>query len=247
MIKKFVYSGVLCVVIALVAFLSVSVALSGSTMGKLPNENLTVPARNYSYLLINTSDASMAVASASLSSAINIYVFNATDFGLWRLNAESANSVGGLDYARTLYHGNSTFISANTAFMMPENVSRVIAKGSNSSYVYVVMDNTNGSASFGRPVTAKIVYLVLNPATNAKYHSLAMDQLYLSFAAFALLLVGMVLAVYGAMKSAKSAPAYVPTGKEAKNKAYIDSLYKNIESGKGNKKTGKSKAGKDGH
>jgi hypothetical protein len=91
--KKFIYCGLLLVVIAVIAFFAASYALSGSIFHSLPAENITVPNGGSSYALINTSDAATTIVSAVLSSAANIYIFNASDFNLCRWSEIRAGTV----------------------------------------------------------------------------------------------------------------------------------------------------------
>ncbi len=236
MIKKFVYCGLLLIAIAIIAFLAAGAALSGS-MGTLPFKNITVPNDNFAYLLINTSDASTAIVSAALSSAINLYIFNSSDFNLWRQHVTGNSSVNGLRYAQMLYRGNSTFIFANTPLMMPENASFVLPKSElyNNS-IYFVMDNTNGSTSSGKTVSARVIYLIMDSATIAKYRSLTNSQLYTGIAALIIFAAGVVIVIYGLLKKEAQSPSIqVPTGKKEANKDYIDSLYKNVSKGRRSK------------
>jgi hypothetical protein len=173
------------------------------------------------------------------SSAINVYIFNASAFSLWQRHMAGNASVNGLQYAKTIYPGNSTFISASTTLVMPENGSAVLPKGAlfNNS-VYVVLDNTNDSPSSGNTVNARVVYLILDSATTTRYHMLASNQTYVGVAALVLFIAGVVLAIYGIVKKEpQSSAVQVPTSKKAADKEYIDSLYKNVD----NKKAGKKK------
>jgi hypothetical protein len=166
-----------------------------------------------------------------LSGTVNIYIFNTSNFDLWQRHVAGNTSVNGLRYAQALYHGNSSFIYANTPLIIWKNASSVLPKsGLYNNSIYVAIDNTNGSASSNRTVDARVVYLILDPATTAKYDSLASNQLYTGFATFVLFLAGMALAIYGVMKKDVQRPgAQVPTGNKEANKDYIDSLYKNID------------------
>src|SRR5271157_3327394 len=158
--KKLVLYGLLLIAISIVIFIVSGISFGGNVIGQIPTQNITVPSYGFSYMQINTSNASTAVVSAILSNAINVYIFNASNYALWQHYTSISNSVAGLGYALSLYHGNSSFVFANTALLMPENVSAVLPKSRlyNNS-IYIVMDNTNGSFSSNRVVNARVVYL----------------------------------------------------------------------------------------
>jgi hypothetical protein len=236
----------LVVGIAIILLLGEGTSINSSMVGSIPFENITVQSGGSSYATINTSNAQTAIVSVIATSAINMYLFNASNFNLWQSHVLGNASANGLKYAQAIYSGNSPFIFASTDLIMPVNVSLMLPKNElyNNS-VYVVLDNTNGSASSSKEVTARVVYLVLNPSTTAKYRAIASRQFYLGAAAVLMLIVGVAVAIYGVVKKEKSGPGIqVPTGKNATSKEYIDSLYKNVNKRKVTEKKSKEKSSK---
>lgn len=230
MMKKLVYSGLLLILISIIIFFAANFALSGNMASNFPSKNITLPSDSSSYMLLNTSDAPTSIVSAALSSAVNLYVFNTSNFDLWQHHMASNASANGLKYAQSLYPANSSFIFANTALLLPANASGVLPKNKlyNNS-IYFVIDNTNGSSSSNKTVNAKVVYLVLDSAILTRYRSLANNQMYAGIIALALFIAGIVTIIYGLVKADVQGPSVqVPTSKKAASKDYIDSLYKNV-------------------
>jgi hypothetical protein len=129
------------------------------------------------YFPINYTYSNPVSLSIRSSSPINIYILNATNFGALH-NALSYSHMSALSYlevlAQTLpiliWHGN-TFTTRNPNITYPSgdvfpnttNVSEDFRLNSGiSNSVYLVIDNTNGSASTSHAVVVRGDYFVSN-------------------------------------------------------------------------------------
>ncbi len=240
--KKLIYSGLLLLAAATAVFLSagyVNRALGGGMTSDVPTVivNRTVPSNGFAYVAINTSDAQTVIVSAALSAPVNVYLFNASGFGSWQqLVSAAGGSAGGLGSARGLYQSNSTFVFEQTQLLLPVNASKVLPGNQlyNSS-IYVVIDNTEGSASSNAAVSARVMYLGLDEALMAEYRG-QLGYPYgtavgMGLASILLFLGGVTLVVYGVMKKEPQAARVAETLKNSEyaSESYIDALYKDVD------------------
>ena len=143
-------------------------------------ENITVTGGNFIPLKISsagiTGNATFYL-DANISSSLNVYLFNQSGYSTWTAYLNGGVSRSGINEARLLegsgtlllynaVHGLIAYQSLNTTPALPSTIkysSPSYQYGainiSHSGNYYLVFDNTNGSASSSRSVTAKVVYL----------------------------------------------------------------------------------------
>lgn len=233
--KKLVYAGLAMIAVAIVLFLSagyVGYSLNGAA-GALPavSVNKTIASNSFAYVAINTSDAQTVVVSAALNAPANIYMFNAADFHSW----EGLEASGGGLAAAQAENPEGNFIYEGTQLIMPMNASKVfLPNDTYNNTLYVVVDNTQGSASSNTSIDARVVYLALNANLLAQYRS-KLGVPYelvaaMSIIAIVLLIGGIAVVIFGAMKKdVQQEPSpFARKDDGESSESYIDALYKDV-------------------
>jgi hypothetical protein len=240
--KKIFYIGISVFAIALILFF-VSVSLYSHALSRVPIiSNLTISRGGFSFAQVETGNTSLVALYAISSGKANIYLFNASTFHLWSSHMNSNSSFSGLAYARSISTSGTSVINNNT------NTSQIIittnqsTSDANSSVIglnqfngtaYLVIDNTKGSYSYN--TTLNVSYFKLTAANYSMYNNIAITEL----AIILLGVAGLIITVYGALKKPQTTESEAGTGASAGepvSKEYINSLYKNVDKGKGKKK-----------
>ncbi len=259
--KKIVYIGLGLIVIAIVLFL-INIYLGSSVSSGFQNvlltQNLTINGGAFSSVSINATNNSYFFVAAQLSKEANIYLFNSSAYKSWKSAVSSNSPVHGITAAIGLEGKGAFYIFKNTInASIPQGLgisaqNATYATNSTALYpagtYYVVIDNTNGSASYQSQVLAHVLYLP--PITNSSITSGPLaglggqitQEIWLGLAFFIILVAGLVVTVYGYFKKPKFATtAATPFGKPATpgsevDTQYVDKLYKNVDQRKKAKK-----------
>lgn len=226
MIKKFVYIGIILIVLAAVLFLTSGYLLSNGISKNVSIANLTVKQYNFSYYpatYYNTSEIAIYVLA---SQSVNIYILNSTTFSIWRNYVTSNKSANGLNYVEQLKVNSTDIFQNKKSLVAPLIVNS--SKNYSKNVLYVVIDNTLGSPSTSTPLNASVAVLPLQTSNQIPYEVLGL----LSLVCF---IAGIILLIYGILK--KEQPKLDASGntvqsKEQKDKEYVDQLYKNVNRGK---------------
>lgn len=181
--KRFIYVGIVLIIIAIASIIIVFDTVSTISQASpriLKVVNFTVGSNSYYYSSIAANGSYIVLALISSKSPLNFYLFNSSAFGAWALhmgsNVSVASGASGFAYAKSLIGKGAVtiFHNANNATM--PYISNYAASGpyyqSNASNIsigelphgkyYVVADNTFGSASHNSSVNSTM--LIYSPS-----------------------------------------------------------------------------------
>ncbi len=218
--RKMTYIGIIILVIAVAAIaLGVFYGSSGiikAASGLVVMKNMTVFNNSFAYLTFNTVGTPL-IFSARSESDVNFYLMNMTAYSLWA----GANYTG-MHQNRFLVgeglEGNGIIVvyhnTMNASFPASIGQEPMYIEGGNSTYAnlanstyYLVIDNTNGSASNSTNVNVSVVYLPninTNNATTYSNYTNFEDSLNRIRAetevAFVLLIIGVVVIIYSLVR-----------------------------------------------
>lgn len=249
MMKKFVYIGVILVVVALIILV-----LSGSLIslkGVLTQANYTVSSGMFSYLSLTLANQSAILLAGSFSGPLNFYLFNSSAFSKWSAAVDSANALPGYQVAQSLKGAGLFFEYRNvTSIIVPYqqgvyNVTPLyslnVSKGFPAGTYYAVMDNTPGSPSAGHAVNATLLYATQgSTSSNSAVSKFVDEEAALGLAFLILLIAGIIVIIIGFIKKPKmmvqqqqttagTVPSQQKTGKNEMSDEQIDKLYKKIK------------------
>ncbi|MDE1833466.1 MAG: hypothetical protein KGH58_03550 [Candidatus Micrarchaeota archaeon] len=235
--------GIIVILAGIIVLFASGYLANGQLSRQLIAVNITAGPHGFGYTDIRANSSSVLFLAVASSNSSNIYLFNASAFGMW--SSAVNGGAGGKAYAATLNGGGQLYTYDNTSFVqltLPDsargagyNYSRVF----NGSY-YVVIDNTNGSVSSGNTITGRAIYVALNSNTVSRY---AGGLTYDVLGALAVIIAGVAVLAYGFVRKRKDASTsggQQETKSNTTSKEYIDSLYKDIEG----KKAGTGRKGR---
>lgn len=253
--KKILYIGI-AVLVAAILVLMLNVSNTSNIANGFSNvlvvKNLSVGSGNFSTVQLNTTNSSYLFIIAEANKPSDMYLLNASGFAAWKLGI--SENLTGVSTAKSLEGNGVLVVYANainatipggltqsSAPLYTYNESGFFPAGQ----YYFVVDNTNGSASYGSSVYAKIIYVP--PITNSSVQSgqfatigsQVEQEIVYGTVFFVLIIAGAVLVLYGFFKKPKGTESGTPgPQKLAANadKEYVDKLYKNIEKRKKAKK-----------
>ena len=248
MIKKFAIIGIVLIILAFVAG-GIGASLT-NPLSVFVQKNITVPAGNYSYLSIAVPAHADFIFEARAASPVNFYVFNGSAFAKW--SSPAANLSPGISSAVSLESAGALMIEPNIT-----DITFPTSANSTTSYVAPESDILNFSHDyyfvFQNPsilidnVTARYLPPVTNTTlrTDSKLRNLVYEYGAISVAVILILAAGVIVLIYGIIKKPKQLSIDSPDGKgngDEPDKAYIDTLYKNVEKSqrKAKKKSGNS-------
>ncbi len=262
--KKIFYTGLVLLLIGIVTVMIGGAAVSNTlSSSKLSTEvvNMTVPVHGFNFTTVQAINQSYFLALAKIAPKANFYLFNSSAFDAFQSYAHSAsNSINGLNYSKSLEGKGALYIYSNaTSATIPPvnstNFTKPIYIGMNETSpfapgtYYLVVDNTNGSASSVTGVYSSILVFLPFTKSSIQGNSVGWGVIAALGIAYVLLIVGIALTIYGWVK--KPASESLRVVKEEKpaegttEKAYIEQLYKNI--GKRQRPKGKTPKRKRTH
>ena len=246
MIKKFAIIGIVLVILAFVVG-AIGASLT-NPLSVFVQKNITVTAGNYSYLTMAVPAHAEFILEARAVSPVNFYVFNSSAFAKWSM---AANLSSGISSAASLESEGALVIDPNVTYIRFPSSSN-----STTSYVAPASDFLNFSHDyyfvFQNPsvLLDNVTAIYLPPVTNttlrtdSKLRNLVYEYGTISVAVILMLAAGVIMLIYGIIKKPK---AFIDpeSGKrkgDEPDKAYIDTLYKNVEKSqrKAKKKSGNS-------
>ena len=247
MIKKFAIIGIVLIILAFVVG-AIGASLT-NPLSVFTQKNITVTAGNYSYLTMAVPAHAEFILEARAVSPVNFYVFNSSAFAKWSSLAPNLSS--GISSAASLESEGALVIDPNVTYIRFPSSSN-----STTSYVAPASDFLNFSHDyyfvFQNPsvLLDNVTALYLPPVTNttlrtdSKLRNLVYEYGTISVAVILMLAAGVIVLIYGIIKKPK---AFIDpeSGKrkgDEPDKAYIDTLYKNVEKSqrKAKKKSGNS-------
>lgn len=262
MIKKIVYIGLLLLFIGIAMGIATSrtgLPTQSSVSPYIENEsaaglnsssvNLKVGEDNFSFGIMNIyQNTSIYLVSVNASNYVNIYLFNGSGFKKWdNLISNSPNATGSAD-AGSLQKSGAVDLIYNTSSAKMTNLYydangtptyKEIRPGS----YYIVVDNTKGSVSSSKNITANVTYYVAPFSLETQLSQNLTTQTASIFSPVKLLsgiivFIAIIVIIYGLIKSEKKPEDQQKTGTKQKRgifasdeprQEYIDLLYKNIE------------------
>ena len=247
MIKKFAIIGVVLIILAFVVG-GIGASLT-NPLSVFVQKNITVTADNYSYLNIAVPAHADFIFEARAASPVNFYVLNSSAFAKW---SSLANISSGISSAVSLESAGALVIEPNIT-----DITFPLSSNSTSSYVAPESEILNFSHDyyfvFQNPsiLLDNVTAIYLPPITNAslrtdsKLRNLVYSYGAISVAVILVLAAGVIVLIYGIVKKPKQISIDPGTGKlkgDEPDKAYIDTLYKNVEKSqrKAKKKSGNS-------
>ena len=266
MIKKLIYGGLVSVVLAIIVLIILSGQESGIIQGYAQNSttyNLTIASHGFGSEEIYINQTSYILTTATSSGRANVYFMNGTAFSMWSAYSKLRNSsMTGLDYAASLEGDGALVIYKNTTIASIPFLSQLSQSGvqetkpiysinTSKPYAqgayYIVIDNTNGSASANGAIAANIVVPTpLSNSTIAYFNKAQLSLLPYGTVFFVLLVAGIILIVYGYFKKPREPQPPAGAGgkthtehtteKGLPSDADINVLYRNIEKRKRAKK-----------
>jgi hypothetical protein len=245
--KKILYSGLLLLAVAVILFFVIGVGMPFKDIltKSLTTTNVTISSSGFSYVPIATSNAMMIAIYMVIGGNANIYLLNESAFYEWSSNMHGNSSANGLALVRQIAIGNKSIIISNSnssQILLTQNTSAINSNesiaglSSFNGTAYVVIDNSNGSESRNMTLKAVVSYFKLTQSSLNTYKGMGMQILIATGIDIILVIAGIVLLVYGALKKSQNEIAI--GGKQAEeaavSKEYIDALYKKV--GKKNRK-----------
>lgn len=226
MIKRFIYYGLVMIIIAVALFFGSGYLFSNGIGKSITINNFTVRPDNFTYLPISYTNSSEVAIYVITNKPINVYLLNGTVYSAWRSHMVATRNASGISYLQQ-FHLNSSQVFKNSSFAIIPlivNTSRNLS----SNVVYVVMDNTFGSRSFNSSVNATLSYF---PLHTSKLLSYELTDVF----ALLVLLSGIIVIIWGLVKTrgpkvGDNTEKDLP--KDEKEKTYVDQLYKGVKKGK---------------
>jgi hypothetical protein len=229
MIKKFIYIGLVMILVAVILAVLSGYLLTNSTGKQVVASNITVNASSFADLPIQLHNSTALAIYVVEANATNIYILNSAQFSEWSSYMDSHGNASGVGYVETL-GVNSTYIFKNKSDVYTEVLQT--SASAPVSTEYVVTDNTQGSPSSNIKVAGAVTYIPLQISSLILYEIPVIIGLVLGIA-------GIIVVIYGFMK--KRPEPIMPSTmkgdtKDEKEKQYVDQLYKGVGKGKRKKK-----------
>jgi hypothetical protein len=193
MIKNYLYVGAILLIIAIAIFWSVSSYITSGTPTRI--YNVTVASHRIADVPVLVNSSSISIIFVFASNFTNVYFMNQSAFsGLSSyLNSNSLASA----YSYVASHNlNASDVFADNATAVKE-VYQTSASSNASTYdIYAVIDSTSNSPSYNDTLNASVVY-------KAYSYGAWLGRSGESFAAIVLLIAGVAMLIYGAIKKPK--------------------------------------------
>ena len=167
--KKFVYYGLLFIIIAIVLALVAGYLLNSKVGGSVSSTNVTANAGSFAYVQIPGGNYTALALYMVLANNTNMYVMNSSTFSEWSGYLGANSSASGLSRARALgLSGNYTFVDKRSVY-----TQLFTGNGSSSSMngAYVVIDNTPGSNSSKIAVSGIVTYIPIKLSSLLVYEA----------------------------------------------------------------------------
>lgn len=235
MIKKLAILGVVLIILAFVVG-GIGASLT-NPLSVFVQKNITLTAGNYSYINIAVPAKADFLLEAKAASPVNFYVLNSSAFAQW--SSPAANASPGI--------GSAVSLESAGAFVIESNVTAITfpaSPNSTASYVAPEYEMLNFSHNyyfvFQNPaaISDNVTVVYLPPVTNttlrtdSKLRNLIYSYGAIIVSVILILAAGVIVLIYGIIKKPKQPLLDQAMGKGGKNepdKAYIDTLYKNVE------------------
>ena len=256
--KKFIYIGLLLLAIAVVAFFVFVIAspFSSAISKIVTTYNVSVSSDGFYYVPVSVSNSIRSIIYVALNGSTNVYLFNASTFHTWSSKIQSNSTASGLAEARLLGTGIGSLIEHDvnvSQILLTDNLSTSNITETTTGFsgfngtAYVVIDNTRGSRSNSTAVKGAVLYFGLTPSNLGLYQGVGFEVLGAGIFEIALIIAGLVLIIYGALKkdpnietgAMGAAGKANDAAKGGPSKEYIDSLYKGVDKKKKDKKKDK--------
>ncbi len=226
--KKFVYYGLLFIIIAIVLALVAGYLLNSKVGGSVSSTNVTANAGSFAYVQIPGGNYTALALYMVLANNTNMYVMNSSTFSEWSGYLGANSSASGLSRARALgLSGNYTFVDKRSVY-----TQLFTGNGSSSSMngAYVVIDNTPGSNSSKIAVSGIVTYIPIKLSSLLVYEAPVILAIILAIA-------GLIVIIYGLIKKGAQnlGNALQPNDgktKEQHDKEYLEQIYKGVDSDK---------------
>jgi hypothetical protein len=112
MIKKFIYIGLVMILVAVILAVLSGYLLTNSTGKQVVASNITVNASSFADLPIQLHNSTALAIYVVEANATNIYILNSAQFSEWSSYMDSHGNASGVGYVETL-GVNSTYIFKN--------------------------------------------------------------------------------------------------------------------------------------
>lgn len=247
---KITYIGIIILVMALAVIAFGVIYGSGSIMKAAGDlvviKNITVLSNSSTNLSFNTTGSPL-IFSVLSEADINFYIMNSTAYSIWGSTNYTETNPNGLLRSESL-EGSGTVViyqnSMNVSFPTGMGQKPIYEEYGNSTYTnitnstyYLVIDNTNGSASSSNDVNVRVVYLpsinLNNATTYNNYNNFenSLNKIRMeTIIAVILLIAGGVVVVYGVVRNRRDKNRKNNnSGKRYTSEEDIDKLYERAE------------------
>ncbi len=228
--KKFVYYGLVLIVVAIVLALISGYLLNGKVSKSITSVNVTVNSGSFTDVAIGGGNYSAIAVYMIMENNTNMYLMNGSTFAKWSNELEANKSSSGLSIARALGI-NSSYVFVDKRDVYTQLLTQP-SSGLNSSLsgTYVVIDNTAGSNSTAIGFNGQVTYIPLQLSSLLVYEIPMILALIVGLA-------GLIVLIYGIVKKGEQALASTVLTtdgktKEQSDKEYIDQIYKGVDSDK---------------
>ncbi len=222
MIKKIVYVGIAVLVISIAVFFIFGGLVSNSISGTTSKSNMTVGAHNYTYMALSAKkQGTIYVMEEGSTQPLNLYLLSSAQLGAFESYVNASKAYSGEGFAN-MDNINSTDVAINATSFGPYSFY-------NSNTVqYLVEDNTFGIYS-NTLVSSIVLFAPLSESTGLLYSIISIIILLG-------IIAGVVLIIYGLIKSDRSKADIAPLAPTSEDKAYVDKLYSKSASRKRNRR-----------
>ncbi len=230
--KNFVLLGLAIIAATILLLPVVGRSVISGVLSNGHNYTMVAPPNRYAYINVTLVANTPAAAYVTTNQSTDIYALNGSEFSSFKSAAANAVSLSEFRAANAnTIEGAEILTNTTNTIALLENPN-----GAPRAYnYYVVIDNTGSSNAVSGYVD--VVYLSNSAGT---------DIVALGAVAIAGLIAGAALIIYGLVKKTPLPQEKSPIMDE-KDKAYVDSIYKNVGKSehKPRKKTGKKRSKQD--
>jgi len=245
--KGIIYLGVIFILLSVVVLAISSFGMQNSLgqniygMANLTFKNQTVKNSSFASISINLNDTSVLTFFAKLSNKSNVYFMNAGAFSNW-VNSSYNKSFNGIAKALALedkgviiiYHNVSSAVFP--AGIVPGNANANSTPEFESSYAingtlqagryYIIIDNTNGSASYAHSISVQYFYYPIAASPSLlKGNSSLSSLLLISSISVLLFIAGFALIIAGIVMKRKGGQTHGDNVSDEQ----LNELYKGVE------------------
>ena len=242
--RKLLYAGIAIIILSIAIFILSALSTQSLQNSSLQSmKNLTVEPGSFGYIQLYANGTGLNEFLVEASAGSNIFLFNASGFGLWKGNT-LASPYNGLPAALSLEGDGTMMVYTATRFagippIAPYEPSYAAAGFNSSNYTIpagtydLVVDNINGTAPNANVLNTTVIsiYGVNTTATEHIGETLSAE----GAAAMLLFVVGAIILIYGILKrnpAEGSKSAITPEEVEELYRGVGSDKYKNKRSAK---------------